>query len=397
MNRPPKQADVVIAGGGVIGASVAFHLTRLGLRPVVCERGDLAAGSSGACDGLVFLQSKRPGLHLRLALESQRRIEALRAALPFGFEYERRGGLVVICDEAEHAAMRQYVCAQRDSGLDVCLVDGREARRLEPALGPEVQAAACSPLDGQVNPMRLTLALAAGARLAGARIMTGTEVTGLERQAGAVCAVSTSRGEIRTRTLILAAGADTPRLAALAGLDLPIRPRRGQLLVTEPLRPVLGRCLISAHYIAVKYDPSLASREGRSVSMEQTARGNLLLGSTREFVGYDRATTVDGMQSIAAGCRRLVPALEGVRVIRAFAGLRPWTPDGLPLLGPVPGVPGLVIAAGHEGDGIALSAVTGALIAEQIASGRPHIDLEAFSPARFGDAIPAGSTPEARS
>jgi sarcosine oxidase subunit beta len=117
--------------------------------------------------------------------------------------------------------------------------------------------------------------------------------------------------------------------------------------------------------------------------MEQTARGNLLLGSTREFVDDDRRTTVDGIQSIAAACTRIVPALKEAPVIRAFAGLRPWTPDGLPLLGPVPEVPGLVLAAGHEGDGIALSAVTGALIAELIASGRPRIDLHDFSPTRF--------------
>ena len=393
MNRSEQRADVVIVGGGVIGASVAFHLAERGMRPLVCERRELAAGSSGACDGLIFLQSKKPGLHLRLALESQRRIEALRARLPFGFEYVRCGGLVVIGGEAEHAAMVRYVAAQRESGLDVRLVDGREARLLEPALAGDVPAAAYSPLDGQVNPIRLTLALAAGARRAGARIMPCCEVLGFQRQAGAVCGVATSRGTIRTRTVVLAAGAHTPGLAAMLGLDLPIRPRRGELLVTEPLAPLLRHCLISAHYIAVKFDPALAARGGRSVSMEQTARGNLLLGSTREFVGLDRRTTVAGMQSIATGAARMVPALANVRVIRAFAGLRPWTPDGLPLLGPVPGLPGLVLAAGHEGDGIALSAVTGALIAEQIALGQPHIDLKDFSPARFNGQAAAGPAP----
>jgi sarcosine oxidase subunit beta len=383
MNRAPAEADVVVVGGGVIGASVAFHLTTSGMRPVICERADLAAGSSGACDGLVFLQSKKPGLHLHLALESQRRLERLRALLPVDFEYQRCGGLVVITDEAEHEAMRRYVAAQRDSGLDVRLVTGIEARRLEPVLAETVIAAAYSPLDARINPMRLTLALAAGARRNGARVMTRTTVTGVERRAGAICAVATSRGTIRTGKVVLAAGADTPRLAALLGLDLPIRPRRGQLLVTEALPQTLRHCLISAHYIAVKYDPALAARGGHSVSMEQTARGNLLLGSTREFVGHDRGTTVDGIRSIAAACRRIVPALGDARVIRAFAGLRPWTPDGLPLLGAVPSVPGLVVAAGHEGDGIALSAATGVLIAELIASGRSFIDLDDFSPARF--------------
>ncbi|HDI59283.1 MAG TPA: FAD-binding oxidoreductase [Desulfobacteraceae bacterium] len=383
MKRAPATADAVVIGCGVIGASVAFHLALAGLRPVVCERADLAAGSSGACDGLVFLQSKKPGLHLHLALESQRRLEALRAMVPLDYEYLRCGGLVAIGDEAEHEAMRRYVAAQRDSGLDVRLVNGPEARRLEPALSEAVIAAAYSPLDAQINPMRLTLALAAGARQRGARIMPRTAVTGFECQAGAICAVATTRGTIRTRTVVLATGADTPRLAALLGLDPPIRPRRGQLLVTAPQRQILRHCLISARYIAVKYDPALAARSGQSVSMEQTARGNLLLGSTREFAGYDRNTTVDGIQAIAAACTHIVPVLKQVQVIRAFAGLRPWTPDGLPLLGPVPAVPGLVLAAGHEGDGIALSAVTGALIAELIVNGRPRIDLNDFDPMRF--------------
>jgi sarcosine oxidase subunit beta len=380
-----QEADAVVVGGGVIGASVAFHLTCAGLRPVLCEGLDLASGSSGACDGLVFLQSKKPGIHLHLALESQRRLEALRCVLPMEFEYLRRGGLVVIGDEAEYAAMERYVTAQRQNGLDVRLVDGCEARRLEPALAAGTHAAAYSPLDAQINPLRLTFALAAGARRNGARILTRTRVTGFERRAGAICAVATSRGSIQTGTVVLATGADTPRLASLMGLDLPIRPRRGQLLVTAPLAPLLRHCLISAHYIAVKYDPALAARDGASVSMEQTERGNLLLGSTREFAGYDRHTTVAGIQSIAAACTRIVPALKTVQVIRSFAGLRPWTPDGLPLLGPVPEVPGLLLAAGHEGDGIALSAITGALIAEWITSGHPHIDVQDFSPARFSD------------
>jgi sarcosine oxidase subunit beta len=198
-----------------------------------------------------------------------------------------------------------------------------------------------------------------------------------------VSAVETDAGRFEADIVINAAGVHAPEIGALLGLDIPIKPRRGQILVTESCPPMLRHCMISAKYIAAKFNPEIVKSTGEGVSIEQTENGNLLLGSTREFAGFDRRNTTEGLRRIATKTTAIVPALEQVNVIRAFAGLRPHTPDGLPILGPVADVSGFFMAAGHEGDGIALSPITGELIAQMIVTGKSDIPLDAFSLGRF--------------
>jgi sarcosine oxidase subunit beta len=371
-----------VIGAGVIGASIAYHLTRRGVRPSVVEEHDPAAGSSGACDGLVFLQSKKPGLHLKLALESRARFEALQEALGPGIEFRPTGGMCLVETETELAAVRKFLAEQRATGLDVELLDGDAARRREPALSERVIAATWSAADAQVNPYGLTFAFLRAARAAGAQVATGSPAVGIRVAHGRVEAVLLPDGEIATPVVINAAGARAPEVGRWVGLDIPITPRRGQILVTAAVPPLIRHCLISAQYVAAKFDPEIA-RRGMGFSVEQTDTGNLLIGSTREFVGFDRRTTLDGLRTIAGRIAPVIPALSRVPVIRAFGGLRPYTPDGLPILGPVAGVEGFVMAAGHEGDGIALSAVTGEIIAEWVATGRTQFPLDAFRLERF--------------
>jgi glycine/D-amino acid oxidase-like deaminating enzyme len=379
-------APIVIIGGGVIGTSIAYHLARRNLRVTLLERGDLAAGSSGACDGLVFLQSKKPGIHLELALQSRRRFEALARRLPVPIEFKACGGLVLIETESEMAAMAQFVQAQRQIGLEVALLDAAQLRRLEPHLSHHLLGATHSPMDGQVNPIALTLGFALGARALGARVITGTAVSAIETTNGRVSAVITNAGRIETEVVVNAAGAHAPDIGRLVGLAIPIEPRRGQIIVSEARPPMIRHCMISAQYIAAKFNPEIARGNGEGISIEQTESGNFLLGSTREFVGFDRRTTTGGLRSIAGRTGAILPALARTNVIRAFAGLRPYTPDGLPILGPVAAVPGFIMAAGHEGDGIALSPITGDLIAQLIATGTSDIALDAFHLSRFNTA-----------
>jgi sarcosine oxidase subunit beta len=379
-----RTAEAVVIGAGVIGASVAFHLARGGLRPIVVDRSDPAAGSSGACDGLVFLQTKKPGVHLELALASRRRFAELAAQLGPGIEFRPTGGMCLIESAAELAASRRFVALQAQSGLAVELVDGREARRREPGLSAAVLAATCCPDDAQVNPYGLAFAFLREARAAGAELLAGEAVCGIETEKGRVCAVRTSRRRIATPRVVNAAGAHAAEIGRLAGLAIPIVPRRGQILVTAARPPLVRHALVSAQYIAAKFDPQLAAGGRMGFSVEQAASGNLLLGSTREFAGFDRRTTFAGIRAVAARVAAVLPALAAVPVIRTFAGLRPYTPDGLPIIGEAPGLAGFFIAAGHEGDGIALAPITGELVAAALTGGRPRFSLEPFRLERFG-------------
>lgn len=385
-------ADAVVVGAGVIGCSIAYQLAKRGLRPVVVERGDIASGSSGACDEAILLQSKNPGPHLQLALASVSMFDELADEFGAEIEYAREGGMVVVEKEEELEAMRAFVRRQKAAGLSVELLTCREARRIQPAIATSVAGATWSDMDARVNPLRLTFAFARAARQLGARIITGTEVTGVVISGGKVAGVQTSSGMIWSPYVVNAAGVWAPELGKLVGLRIPIKPRRGQIMVSERLPPMIRGDMLCARYIAAKFGMSAltargstgrSSRFGIGLSLGQSKSGNLLLGGSREFVGFDRRTSLEVLAAIAEHAIRLVPGIRDVSFIRSFAGLRPYTPDGLPILGAVEDVPGFVMAAGHEGDGIALSPITGRLIAELITEGATSIPLEPFGLSRF--------------
>ncbi len=382
-----NKADAVVIGGGVIGNSIAYYLAKYGVDTLLIERKDLAAGTSGACDGFIFLQSKKPGFDLRLALESTRLYENLADELSYDIEYRKCGGMILIETEEQLKAIIELVDGQRKTGLDVKLM--RIPQELEPILSGHIIGATHSPLDAQVNPFKVVLGFAQGAKRKGAQILTHMEVQAIRtrtvRGELKVDSVITERGEIKTNTVINAAGVHAPVIAKMVGLDLPIIPRRGQVLVTEPLPDLVTSLLVDAEYITLKLAPDHRGTDGLGLgfTLEQTASGNLLIGSTREFVGYDRRTTYHGIKAITQNVLRIAPALKEVNIIRSFAGLRPYTPDGLPILGKLRGVEGFIVAAGHEGDGIALAPITGKLIAELVVKGKPSISLDEFGLERF--------------
>jgi sarcosine oxidase subunit beta len=383
----PDNADVVVIGGGVIGSSIAYHLASRKIRIVLLEKGDPAGGSSGACGGTVFMQTKSPGPNLKLALASANRYRHLAEELAADIEYVNRGGLIVIEQEPERETLAYLVDRQQKAGLDVRLLDQKQARDLEPALSPEILGAAFSPMDSQVSPWHLTFAFLNAARRHGARVCTGTRVTGIQRSSHRIQSVQTDKGEIETGTVVNAAGVYAARIGALVDLEIPIKPRRGQLVVTEATGPLISRCMLSAQYIAAKFNPDLA-RKGGGVSIEPTAHSNFVLGSTREFAGFDNRVTAAGIRHIAANVSAILPAVKKLKIIRAFAGLRPYTPDGLPILGRVTGVDGFVMAAGHEGDGIALAPITGEIIADLIVDNRSAYPLEDYKLERFNLSAP---------
>ncbi|MCR4430254.1 MAG: FAD-binding oxidoreductase [Tepidanaerobacteraceae bacterium] len=385
-----KSSDAVVIGGGVIGCSVAYHLAKRGIDVILIEKDDIASGTSGACDKAALLQSKNPGLHLEMALESVKLFPELQRELDTDIEFKNNGGMIVIKTDEQWQVMQGFVERQRKTGLKVELLGREQALERQPAFARDILGATYSPMDGEVNPINLTLGFFRGAKKYGARPLLSTEVKGIKAEKGKVSAVLTTDGEILTRFVVNACGVYAPIVGRMAGIDIPIIPRRGQIIVTEPVPPLIRGDVNCARYITAKFKPELLgnddnARLGIGLSLGQTENGNLLIGGTREFAGYDTRTTHRALRAILKHAASLVPVLKDISIIRSFAGLRPYTPDGLPILGEAENLKGFIMAAGHEGDGIALSAITGRIISEIIACGRTslNIDMEKLSLSRF--------------
>jgi len=382
--------DTIIIGGGVIGTSIAFHLAKRKQKVLLIEKNDLASGASGSCDQQIILQSKNPGIHLKLALASAELYPEIAEELDHAIEYKPSGGMILIETPEEMQIMRDFVNRQRQTGLQVEILPRKEVVKRQPGLAEHLVGATYSPQDAEVNPMEVTLGFAKAAKKHGTEVLLETEVTDLLMHHHVVEGVSTGKEKFYTDTVINAAGAWAPEIGKMAGLNLPITPRRGQIVITEPVAPFLKHVMLSAQYIVAKFHPDIlkhassrARQLGVGLALSQSKKGNLLIGATREFAGYDTRVTYDGMKEILNNAARLVPPLKDINIIRVMAGLRPYTPDGLPLIGRVDGIEGLFLAAGHEGDGIALSPVTGKVVSDLICDGSTFVDMSPFHPNRF--------------
>ncbi|MCL1818332.1 MAG: FAD-binding oxidoreductase [Spirochaetaceae bacterium] len=384
------KADVAIIGGGVIGASIAYRLAKAGKSVVLCEKHDFAAGATGSCDQCVFLQSKNPGIHLKLALASSEIFQNLAEELDYTIDYFRHGGMITIENEMEMEVMRDFVEKQKKLGLDVGIISRAEAAEIQRGLAEHLLGCTYSPQDGHVNPFKLTLGFVEAARRLGAEFLIDAELTGFRREGRRIQGIKTPRADVEAEVTVLAAGAWSPLVAERLGLAIPIIPRRGQIVITEPIAPYVRGNLLSGQYIVAKYHPEIladaedpAVRLGVGLSLTQTAKGEILIGATREFVGYDLRNTREAIREVLSNAARVVPGLADLRVIRVMAGLRPYTPDGLPLVGFARGMEGLFLAAGHEGDGIALSAITGIIARDLICEGKASLDVSELNPDRF--------------
>jgi glycine/D-amino acid oxidase-like deaminating enzyme len=380
-----RAADVVVIGAGIVGAACAYELARRGAGVVVVERAAIAAGSTGAGEGNVLLSDRRPGPELELGRVSSRRWIELAGELDDDFELDRKGGVVCASTPAQLAVLRALGAEQVAAGIQVEPVAGEALWALEPALDRTLAGGAHYPEDLQIQPVRAAAALLRGARAHGATVLTGVEVQGIERDAlGAVAAVVAGGTRIATPVAVNAAGALGARVAGLAGSSIPIAPRRGVVLVTEPLPPTVFHKVYAAGYVDTVASGDAALQV--SAVVEDTPGGTILIGASRELVGFDRAVGTGVLQKLAAAATALFPVLAGVRAMRAYRGFRPFSPDHLPLIGEDPVVAGLWHACGHEGAGIALAPATAQLIAAGVLGPPAPVDARPFSPARFGPA-----------
>ncbi|MEU9986448.1 FAD-binding oxidoreductase [Streptomyces sp. NPDC048045] len=372
--------DVVVVGAGMVGAACALYAARSGLDVRVVDRGPVAGGTTGAGEGNLLVSDKEPGPELELALLSARLWAELADELGAAVEYEPKGGLVVASTPGALGALLSFAEAQQAAGVMAGPVGEDELRELEPHVAPGMAGGVHYPQDAQVMP---ALAAAHLIRACGARLHTGRTVTGVLRTAdGAVLGVRTDHGEIHAPAVVNAAGTWGGDLAALAGVHLPVLPRRGFVLVTEPLPRMVRHKVYAADYVSDVASDSAALRA--SPVVEGTAAGPVLIGATRERVGFDRSLSLQAVRALAFGAIGLFPFLEQVRALRTYAGFRPYLPDHLPAIGPDPRVPGLYHACGHEGAGIGLATGTGQLIARALTGKTADLDPEPFRPDRFG-------------
>ncbi len=366
-------ADVVVIGGGIRGVSIAYYLAKAGMDVVVVERRAPLAGASSANAGWVNISGKDPAFYTQFSLESQRLYCDLEAELDADLDYECHGGLSVAETEKELETKAQYAAQQnRVPGLQIDILNAAEARRLEPALSPSSAGATYCARDAVVDPWKVGIAFSQAARRLGCRMLTRTTVRGIELRGGGVAAVMTDRGTIGTRIVVNAAGIQAAAIGRMVGVEVPVVALRGQILVTEAIAPLLQRPVGELH---------------------QSRKGNVLIGITHDLdlERYDRRVEYEAMVRLVGRATRIVPALRSVHIIRAFAGLRPWPIDGLPIMGSCPGWPdGFVCATGHSG--VTLGPITGKVISELITTGKTSWPIDEYTPARFGRTLLAFPT-----
>jgi len=376
----PRTADVVVIGGGVVGCSIAYQLARRGLSDMlVLERDAVGAGTTSKAAGGIRAQFPTE-TEIRFSRESIEVFE--RFADEFGVDpgYRKIGYLFLISHERDLQAFERRIALQKTLGVDVRVITPGDAKELVPALHvDDLLAAVWGPDDGMAGPAEVTNGYARRARELGARIVEGVEVTAIDVAGGRVRGVTTTAGVVTTRIVVNAAGPAAARVGRLAGLDLPVHPRRRHIFFTEPFPEIPGPIPLTTDCTSGFYFRK---------EMEQV----LLSPGDVEDIGEDINVPMDWSrvdETVQKAVHR-VPIVADARIAGGWAGLRPLTPDEHAIIGWAPGVDGFFLAVGFGGHGFQHSPATGRHVAEWIVDGKPSMDLSLFAPARF-----SGNTPRA--
>ena len=373
MNRSRASADVIVVGGGVVGLAVARSGAAAGLSVLVLEEGRPARRATWAAGGMLspLGEAERPGPFLELGLASRRLyprfVREVEAASGGSVGYLECGKLELALDERGVEELRGHQRWLDDHGHAVTWLEPSAAREREPLLTREIRGALLLESEGQVDNRLLGPAVAAAAEAEGARIRTGRRVRGLRIDGGSVAGVVLEDGT----------GVDAPRVVVAAGAwsggledlprPLPVRPVRGQMLALDPPPPGLSTVVDSSRAYLIP-----------------RRNGPLVVGSTMEEAGFHPETTVEGVATLLEAAVEAAPRLAEASLLETWAGLRPGTPDGLPILGSDPDLAGLFWATGHFRNGILLAPVTAACLTPLLTGeGTPPVALDAFRPDRF--------------
>ena len=367
-----RTRDVAIIGAGIVGCSIAFELAKAGVSVCVLERGGIGEESSAAAAGMLSGQHGVTTLGSRYQLQVEARelheqlADDLRERTGIDVGFCRWGLLELLFTPGDVRAADRCYAIQTQAGLRVQRLDREETLALEPALTPDLQGGIRYVDEAHVHNGRLTIALAEAARRSGAELRSGSPALALIHERERIVGVQTPTGSVYAEAVIIANGAWSSELIRPLGLMLPVKPMRGQMLAVRTVPRAVNQIIYGRHmYIVPRPD------------------GETLIGATVEDVGFRREVTLAGLEELIQAARHIAPEMMGLPVIRTWAGLRPGSPDGLPLVGPVEGLPGLILAVGHYRNGILLGPITGVLVKEWLVDHRqsPHLDL--LRPERF--------------
>jgi len=376
-----KNPDAIVIGAGVVGACCALALTNAGLKVLIIDRGPVASGTTGAGEGNILVSDKEPSAELTLAIRSRDLWFEIDTDIGGGFELEAKGGVVVSRSAKGISDLKRLSALQKVNGVEVIELDGAGLRKIEPHLSESVDYGVLYPGDAQCQPMLAAAQIIRAVKKRGGSFIQGENVVKINANAGSITGVTTDKNQYASPIIINATGTWAGEIAKLAGSYLPIMPRRGFILVTSPAPKIVHHKVYDADYVAnvASSDADLQS----AAVVEGTASGTILIGASRERVGFKGDMDISILRQLARQAISLFPVLADIQLLRAYRGFRPYAPDHLPIIGPDKNIVGLWHAAGHEGAGIGLAPATGDLIAAQITGRTPFMDPSAFSPDRF--------------
>lgn len=368
---------VIVVGAGMVGAATANELHRRDVDVLLLDAGEVSGGTTGLGEGNVLCSDKDAGPELELTVLGRALYAELDARFGPVAQIRRKGALVVHPDAQSWADEPARLQRLHAAGVEGELIDPDRVRELEPALSGAVHGALHVPGDLQCAPRAIARALAAEVP----RVRTGVRVERIATDPPRVVLVG---GEpVAADAVVLAAGPWSAALAATAGLHLPVEPRWGQLvqLAAPAGPPLVRRKVVDGSYLASV--ASAAAGLQLSTVIETTFDGHVLVGSSRARRGFDDAVDPAVSGAMIERATALMPTVGRLPVMRAWSGLRPWLPDHRPAIGCSHAVPGLWVATGHEGAGVALGPVTGRLLAQLLTGEAPLMDPGPFDPDRF--------------
>src|SRR5258706_722938 len=368
-----KKFEAVIAGGGLIGGAIALELALAGVRVAIFEQGEPGREASWAGAGILSPAPENPATiplvplgkaSMALYPDFVARVEEI-AGQDVGFR--AKGALEALFSRDTARELSTHVALHHGLGLKAEAISAEDARELEPALSPELEAAVLRPDEASVDNRALTHAVLEAAQKSGAEILSHREVQGVWREKDRCAGLLLKDDKIAAKWTIIAAGSFSASIAGVAPYS-PVRPAKGQM--------------VSLRSKGTKIDCVLWSDK---IYLVPRNDGKILAGATVEYVGFDKKVTAGALEKILSGAIELAPDLANAQVEETWAGLRPDSPDHLPILGPTD-IEGLLLATGHFRSGILLTPITARLIREWVTEQRVSVDWDRFAPSRFMDA-----------